>query len=159
MKNKGTYKKMTETSAVRTLERFFLKYPDSDTITPSQILSGVSRNTAEYEGKNEGWLSNKLTGLYYHDLVRAHYSYHPWRKLEKLELTIKGKRALGRAAEPVIATDDAMPADSDTSIRRQSMSQQDLARAIVDFRNENPDLEVVFEVKLKPMETLPMKRS
>jgi hypothetical protein len=100
-----TYKKASEYSASRTLKRFFAKYPDANSITVEQIFTGVDRDAPEYAAKNEGWLSNKLTALYHHSLVKPVYSFHPWRKLERLELTQKGKTVLNREDAPGVADD------------------------------------------------------
>lgn len=96
-----TYKKQSEYSANNTLKRFFAKYPDSNSLTINEVFEGVDRNTPEYANKNDNWLSNKLTGLYAHSLVRPHYTFNPWRKLESIELTQKGKAVLGREDAPI----------------------------------------------------------
>jgi hypothetical protein len=96
----NTYKRQSEYSAINTIKRFFAKFPESDSITVDQIFESAERNKEEYIDKNDGWLSNRLTGVYYHGLVKPTYSYGPWRKLESIELTVKGKRLLGRVEEP-----------------------------------------------------------
>lgn len=147
----STYKKPSEYSATRTLQRFFAKYPEANSITVPQIFDSVERNGPEYVDKNDGWLSNKLTGLYAHSLVKPVYSYNPWRKLEKLELTQRGKTALNREDAPSIEDRE----NTDTTERKSggtTVTYQDLAKAVVAFRNDNPDLDITFEVKLKEVQ-------
>lgn len=118
-----TYKKPTEFSAIQTLQRFFEKYPDSNLITPEQALESAGRNTPEYERKNEGWLSNKLTGLYFHGLVKPNYSFHPWRKLESLELTQKGKTVLNREDAPGVVAPEGYEYHEQASVALQQSPQ------------------------------------
>jgi hypothetical protein len=151
MANGNSYKKTTEFAATRTLEGFFAKKSDSDFVTKDEIFAAWGRDRPEYEKTNEGWLSNRLTGIYYYDLAKPVYSFHPWRKLERLELTIKGKRALGRVSQPVTITPirSPDPPEPQTIAGNGAMTYQDLAKAIAAFRNENPDFEVVFKIALK----------
>ena len=105
MKGKTTYKRPIEHSAARTLGRFFSKLPDKDKVTKAEIFVAWDRDKPEYESKNEGWLSNKLVGIYYYGLANPIYSHNPYRHFAGLELTTKGKRALGRIDAPNTAED------------------------------------------------------
>jgi len=148
--SKGTYKKATIHSATNTLERFFSKYPNADSITVEEALIGAGRDAEEYQSKNEGWLSNKLTGLYYHGFVNPVYSHRPYRKLEKLELTSKGKKALNRLEELSSPHNEESTADQ--------ISYFTLVKAVAAFKKDNPEYEVRFEVKLKERLETPMSQ-
>jgi len=100
----ATYKKPSEYTATRTLERFFSKTPSKNSITKQEIFEAWERDKPEFEKTNEGWLSNKLTAIYAHGLARPIYSFNPWRQLERLELTPKGKKVLGRDDAPVVVS-------------------------------------------------------
>ena len=99
---KSTYNKATIYSATNTLKRFFDNMPDQNKLTKSQMLSAAGRDALEFEQKNTWWLSGKLTALYSHSLVKPVYSYNPWKQLLYIELTPKGKLALGRDDAPEV---------------------------------------------------------
>jgi hypothetical protein len=92
-----THKRPSEASAANTLKRFFSQHPDAAVLTVSEALEGAGRGSEDFEASNQGWLSNKLTALYYHDLVKPIYTLHPYRKLDRLQLTTKGRQLLDKA--------------------------------------------------------------
>lgn len=144
-----TYKKTSEWAASRTLQRFFSKYPNSNSVTKDEIFTAWDRIGKEFEGKNEGWLSNKLVGIYSHNLAKPIYSYHPYRKLERLELTIKGKRVLGRVDNPGVAGQENTAPHISHPTQPTIMSYPDLVKSVAEFQRNNQEYEVIFEVKLK----------
>lgn len=148
----STYKKTSEWAASRTLQRFFSKYPDSDSVTKDEIFASWDRTGQEFESKNEGWLSNKLVGIYSHNLAKPIYSYHPYRKLERLELTIKGKRALGRVDEPGVVGQENTTSNKGQTVQPTVMSYPDLVKSVAEFQRNNQEYEVIFEVKLREVD-------
>ena len=151
--NGTTYKPPTEYSATRTLLRFFSKSPDSNSVTKDEIFASWERDKPEYAKKNEGWLSNKLVGIYSYNLAKPVYSYHPYRKLERLELTIKGKRALGRVDVPGVAeesTNQPVP----YRVATTGLTVDDILMAVpkINERLTTHRLRVVLEDKEVPAE-------
>ena len=92
---------------------------------------------------HKSWLSNVMTHLSYHNLVRSTYSYDEGRrKLKGIALTIKGKRALGRIEGH---------ADEEVSSfnGNATLSFTNVMKIVSQLRKDNPDYEITFDVKLK----------
>lgn len=153
MKRQGTtYKKPSAFAATHMLQIFFREHP-ADSITPDEIIVAAGRNTPEFEAKNKGWLSNRLTPLYDHNLLRPVYSHQPFKKLEKLELTINGKRALGRAAEPGLIDDNAeQPAKTPNAPLNLTLDQMMEAVELLNAKHTTFQVELIVKPRTTPME-------
>lgn len=140
LKHKSRY------SAVQNIKKMFANTPE-DSISLRDVFIAWGRNL-EKEVENKAWLSNKLTHLKYHDLVTPVYSYEGGpRKLQRLELTIEGKKELGRIKGKVNGTDE-VPVK--TNGHNNAVSFTDLTKLVAQFREDNKDYyEVTFDVKLK----------
>lgn len=68
--------------------------PFQDSITIQQLLVNAIRNQPQFAHRNDTWLKGRLTGLYYYKLVTPIYSFKPYRRLEKIALTSRGKDVL-----------------------------------------------------------------
>ena len=135
----------TRESAIENVKRIFTNTAE-DVVSLQDAYIAWGRNT-ENEVKNKEWLSNKLTYLKYHNLVKPVYSYKSGRrKLEKLQLTLEGKRELGRI-------EDSPHTNSVASLAIKSddnpLSIADAMKIVAKLRKENPDYEISFDVKLK----------
>lgn len=127
-------------SAIDNVKRFFSNSPDSDVVSIEDAFKAWGRPETDPE-KNKAWLSNVLFHLKYHDLVSPIYSYsHGRKRIEKLQLTMKGKKVLGR-----IGIDD------DTAVQNKSnlISIEDILKALPKLRQENPDFNITFSVSPK----------
>lgn len=149
----STYKKPTLFSATRTLQRFFAPYPEANSITKEEMIASWGRDKPEFEKVNEAWLSGKLTALYTHSLVRAVYSYNPWKKLEHIELTAKGKVALGRDDAPTNVEEVGKEATSairgNKTLTIDNLTVDDIMMALPKINDRLPTHKVrlVFEDK------------
>jgi len=126
-------------AATETLKRFFAQAPDKDEVSISEIFVATGRD-ADAPENNMSWLSNNLTTLRYHGLINSVYTYDGRKKLDKIRLTLAGKKALGRIEDE--------PSD-DGELSGNRVSLEDALRVVNKFKKENPAFEVVFTVQLK----------
>ncbi len=96
----------------------------------TEMLKAAGRDTAEFEPKNEGWLSGKLTALYSHSLVKPVYSYNPWKQLEYVELTSRGKGVLGRDDAPEIIDTSVSPSNQRTHSDSKELTIDEIIEAM-----------------------------
>lgn len=139
---KKTSNHMSKNAASATLKRLF-SGSDEDSRLLEEIFTAAGRVEADAE-RNRAWLSNKTTHLYYHNLVKPVYTYDDRKKLIALELTIDGKRALGRIEDS--KSDDAIRANQGNP---KEVSFADVAKIVKDFKQSNPEYDVVFKIELK----------
>ncbi|MDO8618568.1 MAG: hypothetical protein Q7R49_01330 [Candidatus Daviesbacteria bacterium] len=140
LKHKSKY------SAVQNTKKMFANTSD-DSISLRDVFIAWGRNL-EKEQENKAWLSNKLTHLKYHDLVTPIYSYDGGpRKLKKLELTLEGKRELGRIKGKADNVNGFI-ASTDSHSALPS-APTDLYNLVAQWKKDHPDFEVTFDVKLK----------
>jgi hypothetical protein len=137
---------ISENAAIETVKRLFANSPDSDSVTLEEVYSATDRSDFN-EQANKNWLSNKMTQIKYHDLIKSLYKYDGRKKLVGIQLTIKGKRALGRISNDIIDDDQQV---GDTNYK--SVTASDVAKVVKVFRDNNPEYTVVFEVKLKEVQ-------
>lgn len=131
-------------AAIEMVKRFFAHTTD-DSISLEDVFRMWGRD-AEKVKQNKAWLSNKLTQLKYHDLIIPVYSYkNGRRRLEKIQLTLEGKRVLGRIGENI----DNANGDSIVKANSNSVSFTNIMQRVAELRKENPDYEITFFVKLK----------
>jgi len=138
-----TYKKPTKNSATLTLKRLYTPYPEEDSLTIEKMYIAAGRDTSvELEDKNRNWLSNKLTALYYHNLAKPIYSYDGRRKLERVQLTVEGKRALGRVSAPGQVEPASLPSVA-------SLTLEDMLAAVEALRKKYPGFDIDLTIKPK----------
>lgn len=135
-------------SAVENVKKLFADHPNEDVITIPDALHAWGRDPEQNE-VNKKWLSNKLTHLRYNNLITPIYSFKTgYRTLDKLQLTLEGKEALGRVDSK--KENDFYLFDQNIATRKASIS--DVLDVIRKFKKENQDFDVTFsfDVKLKP---------
>ncbi len=142
-------KYLGKTAATETVKRLFSNSPNSDVISIDEVFVAAGRGELSQE-RNMAWLSNKLTHLKYNGLVKALYTYDGRKKLDRLQLTLEGKKALGRvdAGSPT-GQNEERPHALDNIVVGGSASLEDVANAVQSFQDQNPKYEVIFEVKLR----------
>ena len=142
MATKFKYKSRRTTE--ETVRRLFSNTPE-DSISLEDVFRAWGRNI-EDEVKNKQWLSNKLTHLKYHNLIVPIYAYRNNRRiLEKLQLTLEGKRVMGRIEEA-----DSLGKNVKSQNGPSPIPLLELAKLVAQFKNENKEnYEVSFDVKLK----------
>lgn len=140
---------ISEGAAVETVKRWFAPYPDTDELSLEQVYSVASR--AEFdETTNRNWLNNKMNQLKYHNLIKANQTFDAQsrrHKLTHIQLTMKGKVALGRIEGNEVI--DKEGGDMSTIPLRRNASLSDVAQAVRDFQEAHQEFEVVFDVKFK----------
>lgn len=125
--------------------------------------------TGERPARNRAWLANFLTHLRYHDLVEPVYDYRNSRKvLVAIKLTPRGMEALdwrlNSGSNPTSAAQSAqhVPVKTVSRVKAVAPAQPsrlspaqpsvDLAtvmRQVAELRQQNPDFEIIFDVRLK----------
>ena len=136
-------KYLSKEAAIENVRKFFSNTPD-DTVLIKDAYLAWGRDLAQEE-KNKGWFSNKMVDLKYHNLVKPVYALKNNRRtLDKIQLTMEGKKALGRI-EGVSDEEDSSP----TNGHSDSLSIADAMRIVARLRKENPDYEISFDVRLK----------
>lgn len=139
-------KHKTRYSAVQNIRKMFANTTE-DSISLREVFIAWGRNL-EKEAENKAWLSNKLTHLKYHDLVTPVYSYNGGpRKLDKLELTVEGKRELGRIKGKSDNENGHMVSGNGHNV--PVAAPTDLYNLVAQWKKDHPDFEVTFDVKLK----------
>lgn len=134
-------------SAIENVKRFFSNTPNDDVVSIVDAFVAWGRPNPENTEANKAWLSNILFHLKYHNLITPIYTFNSGRKkLDKLQLTLAGKRALGRI-EGNSDSDNGISLH--TSSNGSSMSFTDVMKIVAKLRKENPDYEITFDVKLK----------
>ena len=132
-----------EDSAVDNVKRFFSNSPNSDIVSIEEAFASWGRPNSDPE-KNKAWLSNVLFHLKYYDLVKPGYSYsHGRKRIEKIQLTLKGKKALGR-----IESENVNEGGSAIE-KRDGITIEDILKALPKLRKENPDFNIMFSVSPK----------
>lgn len=139
-------KYLSRDTSIETVRRLFSAKPDEDVVSVQDAFFAVGRDIEKIK-ENKDWLSNKLTHLKYHNLVKPVYSFKSgYRTLEKIQLTLEGKKALGRFEEDHVNNDmSTLTINSNGS----SPSFTNLMKIVAKLRKENPDYEITFDVRLK----------
>lgn len=133
----------TWSSSVENVKRLFSNTPNQDTIDLKDAFIAWERPNPENVESHKAWLSNMLFHLKYHDLLLPVYSFNTGhKKITGLQLTLKGKKALGRIGESV--GNDTREA---SYVNGQSkISLDDIMRAIPKLKQENPEFNITFSV-------------
>lgn len=137
--------RISEKAAIQLLGRLFVDVGVEE-LTLDEVYAAAGRADISPE-TNRNWLNTVITKLRQHSLVNTIDKYENSRtKLDKLKITIAGKTALGW---PVNNFQPTQMGYTPLPSRAMTMSYNDLAKAVASFRNDNPDFEVIFEVKLR----------
>lgn len=120
----SSYRKPSEYSAKRTLERFFAN-KNTTFITRDEMIASWHRDKPEYKSRNDKWLYNKLTPIYSYSLARPIYTHDPYRRLESIELTDKGKSALSRDGSRLVSSIESLS----SSTKSPTLSIEDIIEA------------------------------
>lgn len=133
---------ISETAAVENLRRLFSPNPNADQLSLEEVFIAAGRER-ENGRTNRNWLANKMTQLKYHGLIRPIYKYGQRKELAAIKLSLKGKKALGRLSE---GRDNSSLLNSALGT---DVSAIEVAAAVRAFRDNYPEFDVVFEVRLK----------
>ena len=127
----------TRSAATENIQKTFINTPE-DIISVEGIFKAWERNLEKVKD-NKSWLSNKLTHWKYHNLVKPIYSFKTGhRVLEKIQLTLEGKKAIGRVGEDVVT--------ANTSNGIKKITFEDIMKEIPRIRKENPDFNITLSV-------------
>lgn len=137
----------TKISAIKNLKKFFINSPQYDSIKLEDAYLAFNRDLSQKES-NKRWITNLLTHLKYHDLVTSVYSSKTGKRvLIGLQLTMEGKRAIGRIqanTEPREESSRAAAALADTKV-----DILNVMKIVAKLREDNQEYEIVFDVRLK----------
>ncbi len=138
-------KYLSKEAAIENIKRFFANTPE-DVLSIKDAYLAWERDLKQ-ANKNKGWFSNKMVDLKYHDLIKPVYGMKNNRRvLTKIQLTLEGKRALGRVEGKEQANDAILPS---TNGQDNLLSIADAMKIVARLKKENPDFEITFDVKLK----------
>lgn len=130
-------KYLTYESALGGIKSVFSK-TDSDLVSLEDIFSFWGRGDYTLL-QNQRWFGNKLVHWKYHNLVTPVYRLrNKKRVLFGVQLTLKGKRALGKLLD-----------ESDEVGNNGNADLAKLMKSITDLRKKSPEFEITFDVKLK----------
>lgn len=133
-------------ASIENVKRFFSNTPDSDSVSVDDAFVSWGRNL-EKKKANMAWLSNVLFHLKYHNLIKPVYDYGSGRKkLDAIQLTFEGKRALGRIEGN---SDEDFTSSTPTNSHSNSKTITDVMKIVAKLRQDNPEYDVTFDVKLK----------
>ncbi len=130
-------------SAIENLKQFF-STTQEDVIPVQDAYVAWGRNLENVEG-NKAWFSNKLTHMKFYNLVKPVYAVaNNRRRLDKIQLTMEGKKALGR-----IEGADGMEDILLTKNNHNKLTIDDFMREYPRLKKENPEFNIVFSVTPK----------
>lgn len=133
--------KIRET-AIEIVKKFFSN-TSGDVVTLQEAFEAWGRRLENVE-KNRGWMSNMLTHLKYHNLVKPLYDMKSGhRKLDKLQLTLEGKRAIGRFEE------NSNGETSQVTNGHNDISIEEIMKAVPKLQRDNPEFDIEFSVRAK----------
>jgi hypothetical protein len=134
---------LSKDAAIENVKKFFSNTPE-DTISIEKAYMAWERDLTQTE-RNKGWFSNKMVDLKYHNLVKSIYAMKNQRRvLDKIQLTMEGKKALGR-----IGDDSSANGINTTNGNGESLSISDVMKIVAKLKKDSPDYEITFDVKLK----------
>ena len=134
-------KYISQKAATETLQLLF-SHTREDKITLEEAFRAWGRDNYSLE-KNRKWFDNKMTHLKYYDLIRPVYERRNARRvLVGIQLTLQGKRAVGR-----IEGDNKNNVEVSLGINNISLGQ--VTKLVSLFRKQNPEYDIIFEVRLK----------
>ena len=134
-------KYLSKEAATDSLKQIFSQ-TNTDSITPIGAALAWGRKTYS-DDENRRWFDNKMTHLKYHNLVKPVYTRRNSRRvLDKIQLTLVGKRALG-----IIENDEEL--DTLSANQSGSLSISDAMKIVSRLRKENPEYQITFDVRLR----------
>jgi len=139
-----------QNSATNTLKRFFAQSPESDEVTLQDIWRATGRTHYD-EPANLAWLYNKMSLLRYYNLIDTKYKMDGRKKIDRLALTLEGKRILGR----VTGGDKSQAPVGRPSSRVVTL--QAIAEDIDEFMRQNPSIRLDLDIKLASKEAQMIK--
>lgn len=140
-------KHKSRSTAVHMLKRIFKNTPE-DFINLEGVFNAWGRDLSKLED-NKSWFSNKIPHLKYHELVTPVYSYgNGPRRLEGIELTLEGKRELGRTGETVSINNGVSPLTNGHIASKVTLEgAMDIVKQLKEVYKDT--YEITFDVKLK----------
>ncbi len=139
---KGKYK--SRESSVETVRHLF-QNTEENSISLKEAYTAWGRDLTK-ESENKAWLANKLTSLKYHNLINPIYTTSNNRRvLNEIQLTVEGKRAIGKIGDAILP-DQPLPLRD-----RRTVTIEDIMKAIPRLRKENPEFDILFKVTPKEL--------
>lgn len=129
-----------EGAAKTILKRLYKNSPHSDVVTVEDIYRNANRNLQDEVG-NKAWLANQLTVLRSYNFITSIKETTGYKKLISIRLTSEGRKALGRETGN----------NDEPSINHinDSLSLESVVSMIKTFKNQNPSVEVEFNIKVR----------
>ena len=137
-------------TAIENVKRLFSNAPKDDSIFIKEAFEAWGRPDPDDMEANKAWLSNMLFHLKYHNLLKPVYSFSSGRKkLDRLQLTLEGKKILGRieGEHKSDSNNNVLPKKSE-----EPLSFNDVMKIVANLRKDNPEYDITFDIKLKGRE-------
>ena len=132
-------------ASVENVKRLFSS-TSGNTVSIEDVFRSWPRDPNE-EKINRGWLSNLLSLIKFHNLVKPIYTTKNGPKtLVELQLTPEGKEVLGRATVNS-SNSEMVPSSGDG--KNNVADLDDIAKKIAKWEQQNEQFEVTFNVRLK----------
>lgn len=149
MKPSVKLKHKSRSTAVHMLKRIF-KDTAEDFITLEGAFRAWGRDLSKL-GQNKSWFSNKIPHLKYHELITPVYSYgNGPRRLEGIELTLEGKKELGRTGGGTEVTQAGLFSAPATNGHAGKVTIEGALEVIKQLKETYKDTyDITFDVKLK----------
>lgn len=136
-------KYLSRQTALDTAKQIF-SLTSGDSVTPKEAALAWGGRENISEEKNRHWLDNKMIHMKYHNLIKPVYSRRNSRRvLAKIQLTLEGKRALGKL-EGTIELNKSNGVNSTTEV-----SLDEIMKIISKLRQNNPEYQIIFDIRLK----------
>lgn len=142
------------------LRGFFRLKPDAARLTPIEVYEATNR-PPEHAKANRVWLSNRLTHLRHHGFVKPVYSTEGGpRKLEQVELTLRGRRAMRKLEEAGDSQESEVPsllkehekespAKTKTVADQRQVAIDELAVLVEEWAERHPAYRVNFTFSME----------
>lgn len=135
-------KYLSKDAAIEAVKRFFAN-TTSDSLSIQDAYTAWNRDLSKSK-TNKDWLSNKLVDLKYHNLISSIYGMRNNRRtLTKIQLTLEGKRAIGRVQDANKHVED------NQILANGNISLETIMKEIPRLKRENPEFNIVFSVTPK----------
>lgn len=129
-------------AAIENIKTLF-RNTDSDMLSIEEAAKAWGREDIPKE-KNKIWMGIRLTHLKYHNLVQPIYSRRNSRRvLDKIQLTLEGKKALGLVDSGGQNPDEIRPLDSNIK------SPSDVMKIVSQFQKTHSEYQITFDIRLK----------
>lgn len=139
----STFKFKSREASEENLKKFF-ENNTSDTVKIEQIYTSWGRDLEDVD-RNKAWLSNLLTHLKHHNLVKPVYNTNGGKRvLSGVKLTQVGRRVLGM--------DEYEKPEKSSLDDEQNNKEINITAIVAQYIKDHPEYKVTFNLELRNQE-------